>query len=329
MSDSKRPVVFLMHALSTSSRIWVYMGPQSLGYALVDAGYDVWMGNARGTRYGRKHIRMNPNKDPDFWDFSFDEVGYYDLPKMIDYVLRETGTQQLIYIGHSQGNTEFFAMASRRPEYNKKIKVAVAAGPTVFAGGSRNRIQVTFLTIFIRLLGIKEMFRPGPLVPQFGRVFCSGKLLNPCVLIYKSGSGSTASVAPKMMLMLTCAAPEGFSSKMVLHYVQLLKSGEFKRYDYGFVKNKAKYGQHSAPNIDLSKVTAPVAIFYAPNDANIPMKKIGRLHDALPNVQMMYEIKDKHFSHVDFVGSKERGELFNTPLISYLDSVVHSSEDGS
>ncbi|VEN35109.1 unnamed protein product, partial [Callosobruchus maculatus] len=147
ISDSKRPVVFLMHPLSSSSRIWVYTGPKALGYALVNAGYDVWMGNARGTRYGRRHVKMDPNNDPEFWNFSFDEVGYYDLPKMIDYVLRETGTQKLIYIGHSQGNTAFFAMASRRPEYNKKIKVAVAAGPIVFITGLRYDIGLTFFTV--------------------------------------------------------------------------------------------------------------------------------------------------------------------------------------
>nr|CAI5851614.1 unnamed protein product [Callosobruchus analis] len=138
-----------MHALSTSSRIWVYLGPKSLGYALVDAGYDVWMGNARGARYGRRHVKMDPNNDPDFWNFSFDEVGYYDLPKMIDYVLKETRMQKLIFIGHSQGNTAFFDMASRRPEYNKKVKVAVAVGPTVFISGLRNYVILTIATVCI------------------------------------------------------------------------------------------------------------------------------------------------------------------------------------
>ncbi|VEN54981.1 unnamed protein product [Callosobruchus maculatus] len=105
--------------------------------------------------------------------------------------------------------------------------------------------------------------------------------------------------------------------------------GEFKRYDYGFFENKAKYGQHSAPSIDLSNVTAPVALFYAPNDLNAPIRKVRQLHDALPNVQMMYEIKNKYFNHADFIDSDNRDVLFNAPLISYLNSVVHSSADGS
>nr|CAH7737116.1 unnamed protein product [Callosobruchus chinensis] len=116
------------------------------------------------------------------------------------------------------------------------------------------------------------MYRPGPLVPQIGRVFCSGGRTNLCLLIYQIGFGYPTFVDPKMMPMLASTAPEGFSSKMLLHYHQLIKSGQFQRYDYGFFGNMAKYRQHSAPNIDLSKVTAPVAIFYAPNDANAPIK---------------------------------------------------------
>nr|CAI5851615.1 unnamed protein product [Callosobruchus analis] len=318
-----------MHALSTSSRIWVYLGPKSLGYALVDAGYDVWMGNARGARYGRRHVKMDPNNDPDFWNFSFDEVGYYDLPKMIDYVLKETRMQKLIFIGHSQGNTAFFDMASRRPEYNKKVKVAVAVGPTVFISGLRNYVILTIATILFRIFGIQEVFRPGPFVPQYGRVVCSGGPTNPCLLVYQLAFGYPTFVDPKMMPMVTCTSPEGFSSKMLLHYNQAFKTGEFKRYDYGFLENMAKYGQHSAPNIDISKVTAPVALFYAPNDVFVSIKNIRQLHSILPNVQMMYEIKNKYFSHADFVIAEDRDVLFNKPLISYLDSVVHNTADGS
>lgn len=66
-----KPVAFLMHGLLCSSADWVLMGPEKgLAYILADLGYDVWMGNARGNTWSRKHIQYNPDKDKEeFWTF--------------------------------------------------------------------------------------------------------------------------------------------------------------------------------------------------------------------------------------------------------------------
>ena len=78
------------------------------GYILSDAGLDVWLGNFRGNRYSRNHVNasglMNPD-DPPFWSFSIHELGKYDLPAMVEHVLRDTGLPSLTYVGHSMGTT--------------------------------------------------------------------------------------------------------------------------------------------------------------------------------------------------------------------------------
>lgn len=66
-----RPVVFLMHGLLSSAVDFVNMGPGvSIAYDLAEAGYDVWMGNARGTKMSRHHeflsATLNSKK---YWDF--------------------------------------------------------------------------------------------------------------------------------------------------------------------------------------------------------------------------------------------------------------------
>lgn len=42
---------------------------------------------------------------PIFFCFSFHEMGMYDMPAIIDFVLAKTGQQQIFYVGYSQGAT--------------------------------------------------------------------------------------------------------------------------------------------------------------------------------------------------------------------------------
>lgn len=162
-----KKVVYLQHGLVFSSASFVLSGPDhaiskwhsemtdewvpvrktkfnrfwlnfsfSQGYKLADEGYDVWMGNSRGSLYSMNHtihesLGCSKNRKG-FWAFSLDEIGYYDLPASIDYVLNHTGESKVHYIGHSQGTTAFFIMASERPEYQNKIQTMHAMAPAVF-----------------------------------------------------------------------------------------------------------------------------------------------------------------------------------------------------
>lgn len=132
-----KKVCFLLHGVLDSSAAWVLSGPTSLGYGLVDEGYDVWLGNSRGNVYSAQHVEKSPysifSKQRNlYWNFTWHEIGVYDLPACIDYILYETGAKKLQYIGHSQGTTAFFVMLSERPEYCGKIEMMHALAPIAF-----------------------------------------------------------------------------------------------------------------------------------------------------------------------------------------------------
>ncbi|KAH6928147.1 hypothetical protein HPB50_012336 [Hyalomma asiaticum] len=115
-----KPVAFLMTGLECSSADFVVNLPhQSLGFILADNGYDVWLGNVRGTQYSN-HQWMNKENEA-FWDFSIDEMAAYDLPAQFDWILEKTQQSSLQYVGWSQGCGIMFALLAERPEYNKKL----------------------------------------------------------------------------------------------------------------------------------------------------------------------------------------------------------------
>lgn len=130
-----------------------------IGYILYDMGYDVWMGNARGTIYSQTHVRLKANSKLKqerglYWNFDWHEIGKYDLPAFLDYVTGLKRVDRLHYIGHSQGTTSFFVMASERPEYNRKILLMSALAPPVYMSHVSNKV-LRLAVKYLKLLQVR------------------------------------------------------------------------------------------------------------------------------------------------------------------------------
>ena len=79
-------------------------------------------------------MSLDPDEKEDqdrFWDISFEEMGYYDYPAMINYALAVTNEKNLVFIAHSQGSTAmFYSLTTDRLKYLKeKISIFIALGP--------------------------------------------------------------------------------------------------------------------------------------------------------------------------------------------------------
>lgn len=105
----------------------------SPAFVLARAGYDVWLGNSRGSKYSRNHASLDPDADKEFWQYSWQEMAEHDLPAMIDYVRLVTGAQKLSYVGHSQGTTQMFLALGidNAGFWKERINLFVATAPVI------------------------------------------------------------------------------------------------------------------------------------------------------------------------------------------------------
>jgi lysosomal acid lipase/cholesteryl ester hydrolase len=65
--------------------------------------------------------------------YSWHEIGTRDIPAIIDYILEKTKLQKIFYMGHSQGTTVFYVMASELPAYNDKIHAMFSLAPIAYS----------------------------------------------------------------------------------------------------------------------------------------------------------------------------------------------------
>ncbi|XP_021937203.1 lipase 1-like isoform X2 [Zootermopsis nevadensis] len=326
-ADTMRPAVLIHHALLCSSFDWVVLGPQkSLGFILADSGYDVWLANARGNTYSRKHVSLDP-ADHKFWEYSWHEMGTYDVPAEIDFILKKTGQEKVFYIGHSMGSTMFFVMTSQRPEYNEKIRAMIAFAPAVFFTPTKNPIYYRIQSIGERLLeGLFYAFGLDEFLPQNGILnpisiaACKHTLFTSrlCVNFIFFIVGKSSQLDKKRLEVMLAHTPAGGSTREVMHFAQEALSGEFRQFDFGEEKNMDLYGQATPPRYNMSLITTPVALFYSDNDKLAPEYNVNKVYNALPNVIGKFRVPLKTFNHLDFMWGKDAKTLVFKDVLTIM-----------
>ncbi|XP_059058795.1 lipase 3-like [Achroia grisella] len=330
------PVVFVMHGLFCSSDDFVTTGPGvGLAYLLADAGYDVWLGNARGTKHSRSHISLSPSC-AEFWDFSWDEIGRYDLPAMIDFVLNVTDQKQLVYIGHSQGTTSYFVLCSERPEYNDKIKVMIALSAVSYLYHCESPI-LRMLSAIISLLweaaqevGIYEFLPHNALLKLIISSICGNPATSTIVcdnLVFLLLGPDYNQINTTALPVIYGHLPAGIATKQLIHYGQLIDSGKFGQFDYG-ASNLAKYGLLTPPDYPVEKVTSPVIIFYGLNDWFGQIDDVKKLMGRLPNVLKFIQVPCDTWSHIDYLYAKDLKLLLNADILNIVEQNFKGSFSG-
>ena len=103
---AKRAPVLFQHGLTMTAENWFTLDDKNerpIPLQAMDAGYDVWLTNNRGTRYSIDHDTLDAGENGKYWDFDWEQQGQYDGPANIDKVLAVTGYDKLAYVGFSLG----------------------------------------------------------------------------------------------------------------------------------------------------------------------------------------------------------------------------------
>ncbi|XP_061383984.1 lipase 1-like [Danaus plexippus] len=307
--DSRIPIL-LSHGIQGTGDGWILRGKESLSITLANKGYDVWIGNYRGNRYSRRHQYLNPDLDDSFWNFSFHELGYFDLPAFIDTVLNVTKATRLAAVGHSQGNTVFYVLGSTRPEYNSKVSIMIALAPICFLQNTKYPVSIAIqnaplLNALANRIGLTEVLGDKTTLRRILFKICSLPVLGYAIcafgLYFPLFGYDPAELEPDFFKDIASYFPSGSSWKSVGHYLQVGYRKEFALYDYGSQINLKVYNNSAPPAYDLSRVTMPVALLAGRNDHLSTIEDIDILRKRLSNIVSYFVVPRLLLNHVDHV----------------------------
>lgn len=319
--------MLLLHGLLLSSDSWLDAGPESgLPYLLSRSCYDVWLGNPRGSYHGRRHIHLNPDEDHNFWDFYADEIGRYDLPATIDYILKATAAEALNFVGYSQGGTAYLILCSERPEYTQKINLSVLLAPASKAKYMNTEIFKT-LTVGVKNFekylykwGVYEILTKDGL----GRVaasICRDRYSAETVCGGALGildAFHSGSISLETLNVMFDHFPAGTSVRNIAWYGQLVTSDTFGRFDYGDEKNLRLYGATLPYAYNLTAVTVPTVVMYGKKDSFVTVKDVKWLVNRLPALIESVKVEDPNWNHLDFAFSKHIKRTIFSTIDKYL-----------
>lgn len=299
----KTPLV-IMHGLLDTADSWIISGPKAgLAYLAADEGYDVWLPNHRGSRYSMKHVHYTSEPSSKrYWNYTFHEHGVQDLKSIVDYVLEVTGEKTLSYIGHSQGTTIFYVLASELPEYNSKISLSISLAPVAYA--YKPNFLVHVLAFFSR--DFKAFFDSIGVKALSGRkyfaLFCErfpGKI---CGDFLSGGGGDMKQIGRGTMQAIVGHYPDATSTKNIVHFSQLVTHNKFSKYLPGDPRYDLEF-YNNIPEYDLGKITCPVALITSQGDPECVIRNVATTRSKLPNV-VHYSEMGQNWGHGHYVWSK-------------------------
>lgn len=113
--------------------------------------------------------------------------------------------------------------------------------------------------------------------------------------------------------------PAGAALRQGIHFIQLMRDGGFRQFDYDDRKiNQKIYGSDTPPAYDFKKITVPVNLYHSNDDNTATFDNVIKLQSMLANHKSTYLVPIADFTHVDFTYSRYVRKVLNDKVVSNI-----------
>jgi len=241
-----------------------------------------------------------------------------DLPALIDFILDNTGLENISYVGHSEGTTQMFLAGSLMPEYfTPKINVYAALAPVATTANISNhyiRLAAKYIKEIQFVLMRKHIYNiipPLPVADEVIDVVCELPFLKDVCLHIAGLLNHDGIDNGSRFDMYMSNLPSGVGYRTFVYYAQMINSGECTLYDYGSHENKKIYGTPTPPPVPFDFYEIPTALYSGDIDGLADPTDVAWLSQTLGD-KVVFQ-KQYHLDHFSFVIAKD---------MSYFNDVV-------
>lgn len=298
------PIV-LCHGLASNHLFWDLQSEISLPKYLTAYGYDIWSVDIRScgnSIYVGDGKRSKKN-------FSFDEMIEGDVPAIINYVLKQTGQEKLIWIGHSMGGMIISSYIARFPDIQNKLESIVLIGSPLDFNYFKESIFARLG--FLQILKKSDFYITSKMITEWFSplgVRINTKLRNMQINAYNMDS--------KSLLYYVYNAMEDLPTRLISQFLQNIKQG-----NWSTVNNAFSYQSH------LSNIKIPTLLLVGGQDGLAPLSAARIVYDSAntQNKQMIVLSKETDFSadygHGDLIMGKESKKEVFPLLLEWLEDL--------
>jgi len=301
----KEPV-FLCHGMGANRNNFDLTDNRSLARALRDRGFDVWSVELRGTGFSTRPKWYQPLR----WTHRFEDYLEKDIPAALSHVRQTTGSDRVLWVGHSMGGLLGYAWLGLRGDHGLAGLVTVSA--PLQLGNTRT---VRILRPFVWLMASHRVvaFRPA------ARFFSPFMGWPPEIIsrISIHPGGMRGPVLRRCMVNLV----ENTTAAVFSQFLRWSKTGKFTSRDGSedYLAN-------------LKKITEPVLIMAADADNLASPAAVVPAYEHMGSEDKQLRIfggdrgDDCEFGHGDILLGDHAREVVFPEIIGWLES--HATESG-